>query len=549
VAYQVDSVLKSITVKDITGETFIYYPLTNYKRNMLGRDMASTDDAEYNLLLYDDRYQIFETNVSPEVEQDAQYINIVPTEYRLSTEINYFYGETAPGTIILPEDTTVLVPEPDTAIEKDEDLTRFYFQTDYPPDYILNRRSRKNQSETPGIGSRGQFFTAIFPDYYVSQLDNSIINTYYHLNTNGNGPSIFANGNIVFQVKTSLSDLLGNHRVQAGVRFPFSLSGSDYFIEYQNRVNKINWNVEFFRQSRRNDGPVVNRQYINQLNAGIKLPFNEIVSLRLSAIGRQDRSRIMGIDTVSLQAPDVFYNWAGTKAELVYDNTRNIDINLPFGSRFKLFAELFQDVNVTSRQVINLGIDYRKYIKLHNKIIWATRFSANTSVGSSKVQYYMGGVENWIGPSFDGTVSRGEGSQYIFQSQANSLRGFKQNVRNGTSYALINTEIRFPVAAYVTQKPVKADYLRNFLLVPFFDVGTAWYGSSPFLEQPYNTRIIPGPGYTVTLTSADSPIVASAGIGARTRILGYYLRTDFAWGFKDGRLTDNMIQFALGYDF
>lgn len=557
--YTIGDSLLAITAEQKNAPGLLYFPLTNYKRNILGRDMASTDDAEYNLVMYNNQYQIFETNVSDQVETDAKFINIVPTEYRLATKVPFFYGETLPETVIITDTVEepiqiekgnyIIVPK-DSLIQEPADTLSVYFQTDYPEDYILNTRGSRNRLENePKTGSRKNFFTAMFPDYYVSQLDNSILNTYYHLNNGGNGPSLFANMNVVLQVKTTLTDLLGNHRIIGGVRMPFSLNGSDYFVEYQNKKNKINWDLAYFRLSRRNDGERANRQLINQFSATAKLPFNEITSFRIHGIGRQDKNIELGTDSASLKLQDKKFTWAGTKLELVVDNTKNIDINLPFGTRFKIFAEFYQNTENTDVRIINLGLDFRKYIKLHNKIIWASRLVANSSVGASKVQYLLGGIENWIGPSYDGYVARGQGAEYVFQSLANSMRGFKQNIRNGTNYVLFNTEIRIPVANYITQKPVRADYLRNFMIVPFFDLGAAWYGTSPWDAQPYNTSVIEGGGYVVTVTNADSPIVGSTGLGARTRLFGYYIKADYAFSFLNGRYYQNMLQFSVGYDF
>ncbi len=559
--YKVGDSIQSIFIKEYAAATYKYFPLTNYKRNMLGRDMASSDDAEYNLLMYEGHYQIFETNVSDQVEEDAQYIKIVPTEYRLSTKVNFYYGDKVPVTALIIEREEDVVREKgnftivpmDSLKNMEKDTPAYYFQTDFPEDYILNRKKEKKDDESTNTAQKSvakKFFTAMFPDYYVSQLDNSIINSYYHLNTNGGGASIFANQNILLQVKTTMSDLLNNHRITAGGRIPFSLNGSDYFIEYQNRKKRINWEVGYFRLSRRNDIGVINRQLINQLSGGIKIPLNETVSLKTYIIGRQDRQIILGTDSSSLAQPDSKFTWVGNKTELVYDNTKNIDINLPYGTRFKIFTEVYQNIERGSgQQIINLGIDYRKYTKLHHKIIWANRFTMNASMGSAKVQYYIGGIENWVGPSYNNDVARATGSQYVFQMQANSLRGFIQNIRNGSNYMLFNSEIRIPLAAYITQKPVRADYLRSFMVVPFIDIGTAWYGVSPFGEQPYNTTVVDGGSYIATVTNSESPFVGSTGIGIRSRLFGYYLRLDWAWGIVNGRFNDRITQFGLGYDF
>lgn len=555
--YKVGDSISSIKVKHFNAPLYKYYPLTNYKRNMLGRDMASSDDAEYNLLMYDGEYQIFETNISDQVEEDAEYIKIVPTEYRLSTEINFYYGDEMPDNALLIEKEDVVVEQANFTIvhkdslkEKEKDTGAYFFQTKYPEDYILNKtiEDKENPSKNTEAVAKN-FFTAMFPDYYVSQFDNSILKTYYHLNTNGNGASTFANQNVMLQVKTAMSDLLNIHRITAGARIPFSLNGSDFFIDYENRKNRINWDIGYFRLSRRNDFGAINRQLINQLSGGIKIPFNETIALRTSAIGRQDRRIVLGTDSASLTQPDNVFTWIGNKTELIFDNTKNIDINLPYGTRFKIFSEVYQSIEQGNTQIINLGIDYRRYTKLHNKIIWANRITANASVGAAKVQYYIGGIENWIGPSYNQKIERASGSQYVFQMQANSLRGFTQNIRNGTNYFLLNSEVRIPVAAYLTQKPVRADYLRSFMIVPFVDLGTAWYGTSPFGEQPYNTKVVDGSGYVVTVTSAGSPIVASTGFGLRSRLFGYYMRLDFAWGIVNGRFQDRITQFGLGYDF
>jgi hypothetical protein len=517
--------------------------------------MASSDDAEYNLLMFDGEYQIFETNISDQVEVDAEYIKIVPTEYRLSTRVNFYYGDEVPATALITEKEDVEIEPADFTIvtmdslKEEEDTSLYYFQTDYPEDYILNSPNKLDEEGKSKETVKTNFFTAMFPDYYVSQLDNSILKTYYHLNTNGAGPSIFANQNIMLQIKTTMSDLLNIHRIKAGVRIPLSLNGSDFFIDYQNRKHKINWELGFFRLSRRNEQFTVNRLLVNQFNGGIKIPFNETVALKTYAIGRQDKNIVLGTDSASLTVPDNTLTWVGNKTELVYDNTKNIDINLPYGTRFKIFSEIYQNTEQSNTQIINLGVDFRKYTKLHSKIIWANRVTVNASVGAAKVQYYIGGVENWVGADYNQSVERASGSQYVFQMQANSLRGFQQNIRNGSNYFLWNSEVRIPIAAYITQKPVRADYLRSFMVVPFVDLGTAWYGASPFESQPYNTTVVDGGGYIATVTNSESPFVGSTGVGLRSRLLGYYMRLDFAWGVVNGRFQDRITQFSLGYDF
>ncbi len=80
--------------------------------------------------------------------------------------------------------------------------------------------------------------------------------------------------------------------------------------------------------------------------------------------------------------------------------------------------------------MIVLGIDFRKYIRIHRELIWANRFAASTSFGPTKLIYYLGGVDNWMGylfnkiPMFDNTIPVTPNVNYGFQALATNMRGF-----------------------------------------------------------------------------------------------------------------------------
>jgi hypothetical protein len=130
------------------------------------------------------------------------------------------------------------------------------------------------------------------------------------------------------------------------------------------------------------------------------------------------------------------------------------------------------------------------------------------------------------------------------------MRGFLQNIRNGNSFALINSELRIPVFTYLLNKPIRSDFIRNFQVAGFFDVGTAWTGTSPFSDDnSFNTQIISQNPVTVILDRQVDPIVAGTGFGLRTRIFGYFMRIDWAWGYEDGVMRDSIFYWSLGLDF
>ena len=162
----------------------------------------------------------------------------------------------------------------------------------------------------------------------------------------------------------------------------------------------------------------------------------------------------------------------------------------------------------------------------------------------------MGGTDNWISPGFNVSTPIDYTQNYYFQALASNLRGFDQNIRNGNSFALINSEIRWPVFKYLLNRPIKSDFIRNFQIIGFGDVGTAWNGLSPYdSTNMFNRTVISNTPFIVTVVKQNEPIVAGYGFGLRTRILGYFMRADWAWGVENRDILPNKFYFSLGLDF
>jgi hypothetical protein len=234
--------------------------------------------------------------------------------------------------------------------------------------------------------------------------------------------------------------------------------------------------------------------------------------------------------------------------------TKNIfSAGVPSCSRF-----ITPDSSLTNKKsdMIVLGIDFRKYTRIHRELIWANRFAASTSFGPTKLLYYLGGVDNWMGylfnnyPMFDVTTPVTPNVNYGFQALATNMRGFTQNVRNGNSFALINSEIRWPFVRYFAGHPLRSNFLNSLQVVGFGDVGTAWSGQSPWSgENGYdNQKITSGP-VSVSLDSNREPIVTGFGVGGRAQILGYFVRADWAWGIENGYVMPRIFYLSFSLDF
>ena len=137
---------------------------------------------------------------------------------------------------------------------------------------------------------------------------------------------------------------------------------------------------------------------------------------------------------------------------------------------------------------------------------------------------------------------------YTYQSLAINMRGFPQNVANGNNALVVNSEVRLPVFTTFYNKPINNAFIRNFQLVQFIDLGTAWNGQFNKIERP---AVIYGSSPLTVRVKAGGigPFVGGYGFGARSTLLGYFIRFDASWdmnGFLRGKPE---LYFALGMDF
>ncbi|MBU1719472.1 MAG: hypothetical protein KKA07_10430, partial [Bacteroidetes bacterium] len=282
----------------------------------------------------------------------------------------------------------------------------------------------------------------------------------------------------------------------------------------------------------------------------LRYPFSTISAIRGDALFRTDRYVYKSLDVNTLREPNEDQFWFGLKMEYVYDNARERSLNILTGTKLKFFAEHYRQVDEKKTGISIIGFDFRHYHKIHKCMIFAIRGAGSTSFGERKLIYYLGGVDNWIFPKFNGNINIDYSRNYIFQSLATNMRGFPQNIRNGNSFLLWNNELRLPVFRYLFNKPLKSDFLNNFQIIGFSDIGTAWTGLNPYSpENSLFTQVIQQGPIKVTLENLREPIVVGYGFGLRTRLTGYFLRADWGWGWEDGYVMKPLFHLSLGLDF
>ncbi len=251
----------------------------------------------------------------------------------------------------------------------------------------------------------------------------------------------------------------------------------------------------------------------------------------------------------------------GVKGEFVFDNTLQVQTNILNGSRWKVFGEVFKrlgiDLNGDPEFSVGegfmgvVGVDARHYQRVLKYSVLAGRLAAQTSFGSERVLYQVGGTDNWLLPRYNNETEIQPNQNYAFQTVQTNVRGFDLNIRNGNSFALANVELRMPIFRYLS-KNIRSNFLRTFQVVGFFDAGTAWTGLNPFDEEsPLNTAIIESENNPITLkvNYFRDPIVMGYGAGVRMTLFGYFLRIDYAKGIETRQVQPRKIYLSLGVDF
>jgi hypothetical protein len=280
-----------------------------------------------------------------------------------------------------------------------------------------------------------------------------------------------------------------------------------------------------------------------------------VLALRGTVSYRYDKYITLSTDVQSLSTEDINRQWASLKGEVIYDNSRKRSINIYYGTRFKIFGEYYKELTAKKSDMVVLGIDFRHYLKIHRELIWANRFAASTSYGPTKLLYYLGGVDNWMGyyfgvDMFNTSIPVNPKNNYGFQALATNMRGFNQNIRNGNNFALLNSEIRWPFVRYFAGHPFKSNFLNSLQIVGFGDVGSAWSGSSPWSgDNAYDNTVIRNGPVVVTLDSNREPFVAGVGGGLRAQLLGYFVRADLAWGIENGYILEPIFYLSFSLDF
>ncbi|MGV3530450.1 MAG: hypothetical protein ACO1OO_16220 [Flavisolibacter sp.] len=578
---EVDSLLKewdqndidSVGLVSVTTDSAYVFPLTNYQSSLLETRTAG-DNSQVSEVVRQGNYKFLYRLKVDENTLKRRNVTVRPTEYRRKVEeqrrMEVFKAETA-------------AQQPQQE-QKQQDFFETEFNKEKQNDTAKTGRVLAAEEEpVTSVLDDAKLFEyrppKFFNDYVVAGLNNTtfIINKYQPFT--GTGPIDPANNNnLNGLIRMGTVDLFEDYKLSGGFRVAPNLRDNDVLFEFTNMRKRFDWGFTYYRSNTyttidtsRLTYPVEVKQHSNYYLARLKYPFDRVRSIRFTVGPRIDRNVFPAYSTNNLKAPDIVKTYGQFSAEYVHDNTINPAQNIWNGLRWKTYIDWFTQLNAFSNKegkfLFNAGFDARHYLPLYRNLIWAVRAAGDFSWGSQKVVYFLGGVDGWLklrdnrkeDPNtgevtyryFDPSNPIDPDNDYTFQALAVNMRGFKQNAANGNNNVVLNSELRFPVFSTLLNRPINNAFIRNFQLVQFIDLGTAWNGKYDKIERPtmvYTSSTAPGV-YVRQKAGGIGPFAGGYGFGARSTLLGYFVKFDVAWQMDGLFRGKPMTYLALGLDF
>lgn len=558
---ELDSTLKewnksqpdSVGYFSVTSDSAYVFPLTNYRSSLLETRTAGDNtlvseviregDFKFLYRLRMDENTLRKRNVTA---KPTEYVKKLEEQRRIASEKAGLYQRNSS----------------DTA-KKQNDFFNSEFSNEKKDSSQLGKVFDGEEITNEPVLKKARIYEyrppKFFNDYVVAGLNNTVfIPNKYQIYGGGSGPIQPANGNDVNGlIRLGTADLFEDFKISGGFRIAPNLRDNDVLFEFTNLKKRLDWGVTYYRSNQQvgiliNNSVLPGKIFNNYYLGRFRYAFDKVRSLRATVGPRFDRIVLTSANRFSLATEDAKKTFGQVSAEYVYDNSLNKTLNILNGLRWKVYMDWFTQLSKVrtsnGKFLFNAGFDARNYYPLYRNVIWAVRAAGDFSWGNQKVIYYLGGVDGWISPKFNDGNTPDPDIDYAYQALAVNLRGYKQNVANGNNNLVINSEVRAPIFSTLLNRPINNAFLRNFQLVQFIDLGTAWNGAYDKLERPGVTYT--NNNVTVKIKSGGiGPFAGGYGFGARSTLLGYFIRFDAAWQMNTFFGGKPQLYFALGLDF
>jgi hypothetical protein len=590
---EVDSLLKEWNKTDIdsvgyfstSNDSAYVFPLTNYQSSLLETRTAGDNSMVSEVVRQGDFKFLYRLKVDENTLR-RRNVTAQPTEFMKKQMERMRMATGAANQLQEGSDST----------KKGND----FFQSEFGNDKDSNSVGKIFDTEEVNGGSilsKAKVFQyrppKYFNDYVVAAANNTVFIPSKYQTFTGTGPISPANGNeLSGLIRMGTVDLMEDYKISGGFRIAPNLKDNDILFEATNLRKRFDLGITYYRANakdyidtafgRGSDLPLV-QKISNYYLARVKYAFDKVRSLRITAGPRFDkqiftpytknRPNANATDLQrALRTPPRKEVYGQMSLEYVHDNTLNPVTNIWKGLRFKTYVDWFTNMtkirSTEGKFLFNAGFDARHYLPIYRNVIWAVRGAGDFSWGSEKVVYYLGGVDGWL--KFGSNTKLDKNGQfagyryfnpnppvdplagYAYQALAVNMRGFIQNIANGNNAVVINSEVRMPVFSTFFNRPVNNAFLRNFQVIQFIDLGTAWNGTYNKIARPsatYGPQSPLDPVIVKLRAGGIGPFAGGYGFGARSTLLGYFVRFDLAWEMNGVFRGKPKSYLALGLDF
>jgi Tol biopolymer transport system component len=357
------------------------------------------------------------------------------------------------------------------------------------------------------------------------------------------------------QTQLSLSDVLGNHRINLYTDLFYDIRNSNYQLNYFYLPKRTDYGIGGFHHAwffysdpffggfglmrdryyglslyasrpfntfKRLDAGLswvnINREFLDQLIIG-----NEVIAFEPIRI----RTLIASLSYVTDTA---LWGWTGP------NNGGRSELNLTVSPKYD---------NKNGLGFVTFRADIRKYIKFGKEYNLVYRLAGGISEGSDPQQFFLGGLDNWLNRRFSGGRIRIDRPEDIyFSSFETPLRGTNYYEQSGNRFALMNLEFRFPMIRYLILGWPLPLGLQNVRGALFTDIGAAWEGklgkSERFHAFNKSSGLLPG----------LDDLLMGYGFGSRANLGFLLLRFDVAWKTDlENSSSRPRYYFSLGTEF
>lgn len=373
--------------------------------------------------------------------------------------------------------------------------------------------------------------------------------------------------NFMMFMETEINDVLENYKIKGGALMKTDFRQGDLFAEFQYLKYWMDFRFRIDRKTYLIDNPgldqsLLHKYKLNRFKLTAALPITHTFRIQASPFYTETSFTNLNYLSVTNQTAEQAKNssegYLGGSVALVFDNTIERSFNLYQGTRALLEFTTHAHTENSNMNFSNLRFDFRHYQKIHREITWASRVLYGKQMGPARKAYMLGGMDNWLFASSDvegdndplAITNNKDNSDLLFNEFVTNLRGLDYNEAFGTDVLVINSELRVPVFQYLINGPIKSNFLRNFQLISFVDLGSVWTGKAPFVDGRPITRVFKSENpFFAEIVKFQNPWLGGYGYGLRTVLFGYYIKFDVATPYIDGSTRDKRFYFTLGLDF